>query len=236
MSLPKIAHVNHELTVPSTGKKIKFRPYLVKEEKVLILARESGSEREVINAIKAVIDACVLTRGFNVDELATFDVEYLFLAIRGRSVGEDVEVIYTCPDDGVTQVPLTIHLSEVGVMMDDAHTNKIKLDNKWSVEMKYPTVDMALSADIEDISVEQSFKLIANCIGQIYTEEESFTAADSTEEELVEWVESLQPSQFQKIEEFFLTMPKLKHVIMVTNPNTEEVNECVLEGLQSFFA
>ena len=236
MSLPKIAHVNHELTVPSTGKKIKYRPFLVKEEKVLILAQESGSQVEMINAIKDVIDACVLTRGFKIEELATFDIEYIFLAIRGRSVGEDVEVVVTCPDDGVTTVPVTIYLSDIGVVIDDSPTKHVKLDDEYSVEMKYPTMEMAMGADIEDISVEQSFKLIANCIGQIYSAEESFAASDSTEDELVEWVESLQPKQFQKLEEFFLTMPKLSHTLKVTNPKTKVENEIVLEGLGSFFA
>ena len=236
MSLPKIAHVNHELTVPSTGKKIKYRPFLVKEEKVLILAQESGSQVEMINAIKDVIDACVLTRGFKIEELATFDIEYIFLAIRGRSVGEDVEVVVTCPDDGVTTVPVTIYLSDIGVVIDESHTKHVKLDDEYSVEMKYPTMEMAMGADIEDISVEQSFKLIANCIGQIYSAEESFAASDSTEDELVEWVESLQPKQFQKLEEFFLTMPKLSHTLKVTNPKTNVENEIVLEGLGSFFA
>ena len=169
-------------------------------------------------------------------QLATFDIEYIFLAIRGRSVGEDVEVVVTCPDDGVTTVPVTIYLSDIGVVIDESHSNQVKLDDEYSVEMKYPTMEMAMGADIEDISVEQSFKLIANCIGQIYSAEESFAASDSTEDELVEWVESLQPKQFQKLEEFFLTMPKLSHTLKVTNPKTKVENEIVLEGLGSFFA
>lgn len=236
MSLPKIAHVNHELTVPSTGKKIKYRPFLVKEEKVLILAQESGSQVEMINAIKDVITACVMTRGFKIEELATFDIEYIFLAIRGRSVGEDVEVIVTCPDDGVTTVPVTIYLSDIAVIFDDEHTNKIKLDDEYSVEMKYPTMEMAMGAEIDNITVEQSLSLMAQCISQVYTEDESWAASDSSEAELVEWVESLQPKQFQKLEEFFLTMPKLSHTLKVTNPKTKVENEIVLEGLGSFFA
>lgn len=236
MSLPKIAQINHELTVPSTGKKIKYRPFLVKEEKVLILAQESGSQSEIINAIKEVISACVLTKGFKVEELATFDVEYIFLAIRGRSVGEDVEVIVTCPDDGTTTVPVTIYLSDVSVVFDDTHSDKIKIDDDYSVQMKYPTMEMAMSTETEDVTVEQSFSLIADCISQIYTEDESWAASDSSEAELIEWVESLQPKQFQKLEHFFLTMPKLSHTIKVMNPNTKVENEIVLEGLGSFFA
>lgn len=236
MALPKIAKVTHELVIPSSGKKIKFRPFLVKEEKVLILAQESGSQTEMARAIKEVISACVLTRGFKVDDLATFDIEYLFLNIRGQSVGGDVEVIITCPDDGTTTVPMTIYLDQIQVIVDDAHTNTIELDDTYSVKMKYPTMEMVMEADVENVSVEQSLSLIAGCIDQIYSEEESFAASDSTEKELLEWIEDLEPKQFQKIEEFFTTMPKLSHTLTVTNPETGVDNEIVLEGLGSFFA
>lgn len=236
MALPKIAQVTHELVVPSTGKKIKFRPFLVREEKVLILAQESGNQVEMINAIKDVIEACVQTRGFSIDDLATFDIEYLFLSIRSRSVGEDVEVLVTCPDDEETQVPVTIYLSDIGVVFDDSHEKKIQLDDQYSLLMKYPTMEMAMGANVDDVTVEQSLSLIAGCIDQIFTEEESWAAADSTQEELVEWVESLEPKQFAKVEEFFSTMPKLSHTIEVLNPNTGVKNEVVLEGLGSFFA
>lgn len=236
MSLPKIAQVTHELIVPSTGKKIKFRPFLVKEEKVLILAQESGSQTEMITAIKEVISACVLTRGFKVDTLATFDVEYIFLSIRGRSVGEDVEVVVTCPDDGETKVDVTIYLSDIEVVFDEKHSNKIKLDDQYSLLMKYPTMEMVMGAEVDNVSVEQSIELIAGCIEQVYTEEDSFAAADCTQEELVAWVEELQPKQFAEIEEFFTTMPKLSHTVEVLNPKTGVKNEIVLEGLGSFFA
>ena len=236
MSLPKIAKVTYELNVPSTGKKIKYRPFLVKEEKVLILAQESGSQVEITKAIKEVISACVQTRGFKVDSLATFDMEYIFLNIRGRSVGESVDVIITCPDDEVTTVPLTIFLDEIQVVFDPKHESSIQLDDTYSVKMKYPTMEQIMKADIDDISVQQSLEMIAQCIDQIYSEEESFAASDSSLKELTSWVEDLEPKQFAKLEAFFITMPKLSHSIEVTNPETGVESTVVLEGLGSFFA
>ena len=236
MSLPKIAKISHELVVPSTGKKVKYRPFLVKEEKVLILAQESNNQNEITKAIKEVIGACIQTRGFKIDELATFDIEYLFLDIRGKSVGEDVEVLVTCPDDGVTQVPVTIYLDEVQVIVDDEHEKNIKINDEYSVLMKYPTMDTTMELDTEEVTVEQSLELIANCIEQVYSEEESFAASDCTLAELVSWVEDLEPKNFAKLEKFFTTMPKLSHTIEVINPETGVKNNVVLEGLGSFFA
>jgi len=236
MSLPKIAKITHELTIPSTGKKIKYRPFLVKEEKVLILAQESGDQKEMARAIKDVISACVQTRGFKVDELATFDIEFLFLNIRGNSVGGDVEVVITCPDDEVTRVPVTIYLDQIQVLIDEDHTPTIKLDDEYSVKMKYPTMEMIMDTDADNVSVEQSLELIAGCIEQIYSEEESWAGSDSSNKELVAWIEDLEPKQFQALERFFETMPKLSHTIKVTNPETNVENEIVLEGLGSFFA
>lgn len=236
MSLPKIAKITHELTIPSTGKKIKYRPFLVKEEKVLILAQESGSTKEIIRAIKDVIQACVQTRGFKVEELATFDIEYLFLNIRGSSVGGDVELLVTCPDDGETQVEVQVFLDEIKVQFDEEHTNIIKLDDEYSVKLKYPSMETVLGADTDDVSVEQSLELIASSIDQIYTEEESWAGSDSTQEELIAWLEELEPKHFKSIEKFFETMPKLSHTIDVLNPKTGVKNSIVLEGLGSFFA
>ena len=236
MSLPKVATVSHELVVPSTGKKIKYRPFLVKEEKVLILAQESGSQSEMTRAIKDVIQACVLTRGFKIDDIATFDIEYIFLNIRGRSVGEDVEVIVTCPDDGKTRVNVTLFLDEIQVIIDKNHKKDIKLDDTLSVLMKYPTMEMVMEADTDNVTVEKSLELIAGCIDQIYSEEESWAASDSSKEELVSWVEDLEPKNFAKLEAFFTTMPKLSHTIQVTNPETGVESDIVMEGLGSFFA
>jgi len=236
MALPKIAKITYELVIPSTEKKIKYRPFLVKEEKVLILAQESGSQTEMTRAIKDVISACVQTRGFKVDQLATFDIEYVFLNIRGRSVGESVDVIVTCPDDGKTTVPVTIYLDEIKVIFDESHETNIKLDDTYSVQMKYPTMEQVMEADAENISVQESLELIAKCIDQIYSEEESFAASDSSLKELVSWVEDLEPKQFAKLENFFTTMPKLSHTINVMNPETDVESSVVLEGLGSFFA
>ena len=236
MALPKIAKITYDLVVPSTGKKIKYRPFLVKEEKILILAQESGSQAEMTKAIEAVIDACVQTRGFKVDQLATFDLEYIFLNIRGRSVGESVDVIVTCPDDGETTVPVTIYLDEIKVIFDESHEDNIQLDDTYSVKMRYPTMEQVMDADAENISVQESLELIAKCIDQIYSEEESFAASDSSLKELTTWVEDLEPKQFGKLENFFTTMPKLSHTIVVMNPETNVESSVVLEGLGSFFA
>jgi len=236
MSLPKIAKITHEATIPSTGKKIKYRPFLVKEEKVLILAQESGSQAEVIRAIKDVLVACVQTRGFDVEKLATFDIEYLFLNIRGTSVGGDVEVIITCPDDEVTQVPVTIFLNDIAVIFEDSHTDTIKIDDTYSIKMRYPSIDEIVATEVEDVTVEQSLRLIATCIDQVYSEDESWAASDSSIEELQQWVEDLEPKQFGQLEQFFTSMPKLSHTITVKNPKTGVENDIVLEGLGSFFA
>lgn len=236
MALPKIAKVTHEAIVPSTGKKIKFRPFLVREEKVLILARESNNQAEMVRAIKDVIEACVITKGFSMENLATFDIEYLFLSIRGKSIGEDVEVIVTCPDDGVTKVTETIFLDEVKVVFDDEHSPNVKIDDTYSLQMKYPSIETVMSADQEDVSIVESLDLIASCISMIFSQDESWSSAESTREELVEWVEDLEPKQFEGIEKFFTTMPKLSHTIQVTNPETKVTSDVVLEGLGSFFA
>jgi hypothetical protein len=236
MSLPKVARVTHEMVIPSTGKKVRFRPFLVKEEKVLILAQESGNQSEMARAIKDVIEACVLTKGFSIDDLATFDLEYAFLNIRGKSVGEEVEVIITCPDDEKTTVPVTIFLGDIKVITDDNHTKEIKLDDVLSLRMKYPTIEMVMESNIETVGVEESLGLICDCIDVIYSEEDSWTGSDSTKEELMAWIEELEPKQFQQIEAFFSTMPKLSHTITVTNPATGVESPILLEGLGSFFA
>ena len=236
MSLPKIAKVTHELVIPSTGKKIKFRPFLVKEEKILILAQESNSPAQITDAVKKVITACVQTRGFRIEELATFDIEYIFINIRSRSIGEIVEISITCEDDGVTEVKTEVCLDEVEIFTDEKHSKKIKLNDEYSLLMKYPTMDSTDDIDGEEPTVEQSFELIAKCIDQIYSEDESQSGSDYKLEELVAWLGELEPKVFVKIEEFFVTMPKLRHSIKVINPKTGVINEIVLEGLESFFA
>ena len=238
MPLPKISTPSYELVVPSTKKKIKFRPFLVKEEKVLILAMESQDNQQIANAVKDVIAACILTRGIKVETLSTFDIEYLFLNIRGKSVGEEVEVTITCPDDNETQVPSTINLDEIKVQISEDHSPDIKLDDQYTLRMKYPSMDEFIKTNFQtgEISVDDTFQLIASCIEQVYSEEESWAGTDCTKKELSEFIGSLNTKQFKDVENFFETMPKLSHTVKVTNPNTKVESEIVLEGLQSFFA
>ena len=238
MPLPKIATPTYELELPSTGKTIKYRPFLVKEEKVLVIALESEDTKQITNAIKAVLKNCVLTKGIKVETLPTFDIEYLFLNIRGKSVGEEIEVNIVCPDDGETNVPVFIDLDSIQVEKDDDHTNQIKLDDDLMMEMKYPSLEQFIKNNFdfqEGNQMDQSFELIATCIDKIYNEDEVWATADCTKKEVKEFLESMNSSQFKEIEKFFESMPKLKHTIEVTNPNTKVKSEVVLEGLASFF-
>ena len=239
MPLPKIATPTYELELPSTGATVKYRPFLVKEEKVLVIALESEDNKQITNAIKAVLKSCILSKGLKVENLPTFDIEYLFLNIRGKSVGEDLEVNIICPDDEETQVPVTINLDEIEVLRDDKHTNKIKVDDSIMMEMKYPSLDQFIKNNFdfkEGNQMDQSFDLIASCIDKIYTEDEVWSTADCTKKEVKEFLESMNSSQFKDIEKFFETMPKLSHSVTFTNPKTEVESTVVLEGLSSFFA
>jgi len=238
MPLPKISTPSYELVIPSSKKKVKFRPFLVKEEKILILAMESQDNTQIASAVKDVISNCILSRGIKVDKLSTFDIEFLFLNIRGKSIGEDVEVMVTCPDDGKTQVPTRIMLDDIKIQISDDHNQDIKLDDEYTLRMKYPSLDEFIKNNFNaagDINVDDTFDLIASCIEQVYSEEESWAASDCTKKELSQFVEQLNSSQFKEIEKFFETMPKLSHTVKVINPNTKKENEVVLEGLQSFF-
>ena len=237
MPLPKIATPTYELVLPSSNRKIRYRPFLVKEEKLLIIAMETEDQKQITNAIKSVISNCILTRGTKVEKLSTFDIEYLFLNIRGKSVGENVEVIVTCPDDGKTQVPVVIDLDAIKIKRDPEHHDDIKLDDTLTMKMKYPSLDEFIknNFDVENIGVTESFDMIASCIDQIYSEEESWTSSDCTKKEMQNFIEQLSSKQFKEIEKFFETMPKLSHTVKVVNPNTKVENEIVLEGLASFF-
>jgi len=239
MPLPKIATPTYELELPSTGASINYRPFLVKEEKVLVIALESEDNKQITNAIKAVLKSCILSKGIKVEDLPTFDIEYLFLNIRGKSVGEDLEVNIICPDDEKTQVPVTIALDEIEVQKDDKHTNKIKIDDSIMMEMKYPSLEQFIKNNFdfnEKNMMDQSFELIAACIDKVYTEDEVWTAADCTKKEMKDFLEQMNSQQFKEIETFFETMPKLSHTISVTNPKTKVKSDVVLEGLSSFFA
>ena len=239
MPLPKIATPTYELELPSTGKSIKYRPFLVKEEKVLVIALESEDNKQITNAIKAVLKSCVLTKGIKVETLPTFDIEYLFLNIRGKSVGEELDVTLICPDDGETEVSVQIDLDDIQIQKNDDHTNQVKLDNSLMMELRYPSLDQFIKSnfDFDDKNqMDQSFALIASCIDKIYSEDEVWATADCTKKEMNDFLESMNSSQFKEIEKFFDTMPKLSHTIKVTNPKTGVESDVVLEGLASFFA
>ena len=238
MPLPKIATPTYELELPSTGKTIRYRPFLVKEEKVLLIALESEDTKQITNAIRAVIKNCIATKGIKVETLPTFDIEYLFLNIRGKSVGEEIEVNLICPDDEVTEVKKKINIDDIKIQKNDEHTNVIKIDENIMMEMKYPSLDEFIKNNFdfnEKNQMDQSFELIGSCINKIYTQEEVWASTDCTKKELNEFLESMNSSQFKDIETFFETMPKLKHTVTLTNPNTKKENEIVLEGLASFF-
>ena len=238
MPLPTITTPSYELELPSTGKKIKYRPFLVKEEKLLVLALETEDTKQISTAIKTVLKNCIQTRGVKVENLPTFDIEYLFLNIRGKSVGEEVEVNLIAPDDEVTQVPVTIHIDDIKIQKSEEHTNKVKLDDALIMEMKYPSLDQFIKSifDFDDkVSMDQSFDLIASCIDKIYNEEEVWSTADCTKKEVKDFLEQMNSMQFKEIEKFFETMPKLSHSVTFTNPKTKVESTVVLEGLSSFF-
>ena len=238
MPLPKIATPTYELVLPSTEKKIKYRPFLVKEEKILILALESEDTKQITNAIKTILKSCIQTRGIKVEELPTFDIEYIFLNIRGKSVGESIDVLVTCPDDGKTQVEHKVYIDEIQVKKDEKHNRDIKLDHSLTLRMKYPSLNEFIQSNFsvtETNTLEASMDIISSCIDVVYSEDESWAAADCTKKELDDWLETLNTSQFKEIETFFETMPKLTHVVKVTNPNTKVESEVTMEGLTSFF-
>jgi|TARA_B100000035_G_C20849469_1_gene486768 hypothetical protein len=240
MPLPKISTPTYELEIPSTKKKIKYRPFLVKEEKILLMALESEDMKQITNAVVDILNNCIITRGVKVSELATFDIEYLFLNVRSKSVGEKIEVNVTCPDDNETKVTLEIDIDSIKVQKDKKHSDTIKLDDSLSLKFKYPALDQFVENNFEyteeDVNVDKSLDMIVSCIEMIYSEEESWMASDSTTKELKEFVEQMNTKQFQDIETFFSTMPKLSHTVKVKNPNTGVTNSITLEGLASFFS
>ena len=231
MALPEIATPTYTLTIPSTKKKVKYRPFLVKEQKILILAMENEDQEQILDAITNTIKACLIT---NVDmaTLALFDIEYLFLQIRARSISEEIEMRVTCGDDGETTVDVKFMVDDVKVNFPKGHTNIIELDNDLTIEMQYPDLDYFAKINFMDEKVDE-YELVAKCIKRVYVGEDDFTS-DSLDESK-EWVEGLTNNQFEKIQSFFETMPTLRHVLKVKNPKTKVVNEVVLEGLSDFF-
>lgn len=239
MPLPKIVAPTFELDLPSTGQTIKYRPFLVKEEKLLLLALESEDTKQITTAIKTVIKNCIETRGIKVETLPTFDIEYLFLNIRAKSVGEEVELSIICPDDGETTVPVKINIDDIKVEKTEGHDNKIKVDESIMMEMRYPSLEQFIKNNFDfsnENATEQSFEMIADCVDKIYTEKEVWSSSDVTKKEIVEFLDQMNSSQFKQIEKFFETMPKLAYTVKVKNPNTKVESEVVLEGLSSFFA
>ncbi len=239
MPLPKINTPTYQLVVPSTGKKLSYRPFLVREEKILILALESEDMGQITNAIVEILTACILTKGVDVTKLATFDIEYIFLNVRAKSVGEVIEVNVTCPDDNETNVQMEINIDDIKVQKNRKHKNLIKLDDTLSMKMAYPSIEQFVENNFEvqeSANVDQSLAMITGCIEQVYNEEESWAASDCTKDEMKEFVEQMNTKQFKEIEGFFTTMPKLSHKVKVKNPKTKVESDVVLEGLASFFS
>lgn len=239
MPLPKISVPTYDLEIPSTGKKIKYRPFLVREEKILIMALESEDMKQISNAIVQILEECIQTKGIKISNLSTFDIEYIFLNVRAKSIGEAVDVTITCPDDGVTQVNESIDIDLIKVQRDPEHTNIVKLDDSLSMKMKYPSLDQFVENNFEfnedETDVDKSLSMIISCVDMVYNNEECWSASDCSKEELKEFVEQMNTKQFKEIEKFFTTMPKLSHTVVVKNPKTGVKNEIVLEGLASFF-
>ena len=237
MALPKLDVPIYELTVPSTDEKIKYRPFLIKEEKILLIAMESGENEDIIQAVKSIVSECTFNT-LKLGSMPMFDVEYIFLQIRAKSVGEVSKLKLLCRDDGKTYANVELDLNEVQVQVDDTHTNKIELTDEMGVIMNYPTIDSFSAAGIADITAENMLDVIAAGIAQIYDKkgEEVYDSKDSTKKELIEFIEQLNTKQFQDIQAFYDTMPKLKHTITVKNPKTKKDNIVVLSGLADFFA
>ena len=239
MPLPTISTPTYELTLPSSGKKIKYRPFLVREEKVLIMALESEDTKQITNSVIDILNSCILSKGVKLETLATFDIEYLFLNIRSKSVGETIDVNIVCPDDNKTQVAVTVDVDSIKIKKDSKHKNVIKLDDNLSLKLKYPSmtefIDSNFESKIDESEVKSTLNMIISCIDVIFNEEESWPASDSTPKELEDFIDQLNTKQFKLIEDFFATMPKLTHTIKVKNPNTGVESEVRLEGLAAFF-
>ena len=233
MPLPKIATPTYELELPSTGKTITYRPFLVKEEKILLQGQEGGDD-EMITALKQIVSNCTYDK-VDLDKLPSFDIEYIFLQIRAKSVGEKVKLNIPFPGDDKVKVPTEVDLTKIQVEMDDKHVNKIELTDNISVVMSYPTLATYKGKNLNNISADDAVGLVSDCIYQIIDGVETHEAVDANKKELDEFVNGLTQEQFKKVQDFFVTMPKLKHTVTVTHPKTKKKGKVVLEGLQSFF-
>lgn len=233
MALPKLASAKYELTIPSTGEKIEYRPFLVKEEKALLMAQTSGEQTDILRAVKEVINACTFEK-IDANNLPTFDLEYIFINLRAKSIGEVVDLVITCPDDGETKVSTKVNLMDVKCINEVGHDTNIRLTDEIGMIMDYPKVDSVQSLNLDD-EVESMFSVIKTCIRQVYDSNNVYEKIDMAEEDLNEFVESMTHEQFEKVQEFFNTMPKVKHSVKVTNPKTKVESEVVLQGMQDFF-
>ena len=237
MALPKLEHPTYELEVPSTGKKIKYRPFVVKEEKVLLLALQSDDAETIQTAVKDLLTACIQTRGLKIDDLAVFDLEYIFLKIRAASVGEVIEMQVTCLDDGETRVTTQINLHDVQVIKPEGHSNKIMLDDKVGLILKYPGFNRFIEGSIveKDVTADDVFEILADSIDQMFDEDSVYDESTTTRKEKIEFVQRFTNEQFEKVQQFFETAPKLSHTFSVVNPKTGVKSDYTIEGLQSFF-
>ena len=237
MALPKLTTPIYELVVPSTDEKIKYRPFLVREEKILLIAMESGASEDVVQAVKSIVEECTFNK-LNLGDMPMFDVEYIFLNIRAKSVGEISSLRLLCPDDSETYTEVEVNLSEVIVQVEKEHTNKIELTDEMGIYMKYPTIDSFVKTGITEVTATNMLDVITTCVAQIYDKkgEEVFDAKDQTKEELIEFIEQLNTKQFAELQKFFDTMPKLKHVVKIENPKTKVKSDILLQGLGDFFA
>ena len=237
MALPILTTPTYELEVPSTDEKIKYRPFLVKEEKILLIALESGNTEDIVQAVKSIVEECTFNK-LNLGDMPMFDVEYIFLNIRAKSVGEVSKLRLLCPDDGKTYTEVEVNLTEVLVQVEKDHTNKIELTDEMGIYMKYPTIDSFAQTGITEVTATNMLDVISTCVAQIYDKkgEEIFDAKDQTKEELIQFIEQLNTKQFAELQKFFDTMPKLKHVVKIENPETKVKNDILLQGLSDFFA
>ena len=236
MALPKLNTPTYELEVPSTDEKIKYRPFLVKEEKILMIAMESKDNTQIVNAVKDIVSACTFDK-VDISNMPMFDVEYIFLNIRAKSVGEVSKLRVLCPDDKKTYTNVEVDLTKVNVEIGEGHTNKIELTDDTGMIMTYPTIDSFTETGITSINAENMIELIGSCVLQIYEDkgEKVYEAKDQTRKELTEFIESMNTAQFKKVQKFFDTMPKLKHTIKVKNPKTKKSSDITLNGLNDFF-
>ena len=236
MALPKLNTPTYELEVPSTDEKIKYRPFLVKEEKILMIAMESKDNTQIVNAVKDIVSACTFDK-IDISSMPMFDVEYIFLNIRAKSVGEVSKLRVLCPDDKKTYTNIDVDLTKVNVEIGEGHTNKIELTDDTGMIMTYPTIDSFTETGITTINAENMIELIGSCVLQIYEDkgEKVYQGKDQTKKELTEFIESMNTAQFKKVQKFFDTMPKLKHTVKVKNPKTKKSSDITLNGLNDFF-